>query len=49
MVLDQYMYKGIHRLHDTFILYANIPWDQTNQLYSGQVSCYVLIRYEKEI
>ena len=27
---------SVHRLHHTFILYTNIPWDQTNKLYSGQ-------------
>ena len=29
--------RSIYRLHHTFILYKNIPWDQTSKLYSGKV------------
>ena len=51
MVLDQYTkeYKRFHRLQHTFSLYTNIPWVETSKLYSGQVSCYMLLKYEEEL
>ena len=40
----------VHRLQYTFSLYKNILWDhQTSKLYSGRVSCYMLIKYEEEL
>ena len=33
----------------TFSLHTNIPWEQTSKLYSGRVSCYILINYEEEL
>ena len=38
-----------YRLHQIFVLYTNIFWDQKNKLYSGRVSCYVEIKYEEEL
>ena len=43
MVLDQ------HRLQHILSLFTNVPWGQTSKLYSGQVSCYMLIKYEEEL
>ena len=31
-----------------WLVYTNISWDQTSKLYSWQVSCYMLIKYEEE-
>ena len=47
MALGQYL--SFHRLQHTFSLYKNVPWDQISKLYSGQVSCYMLIKYEEEL
>ena len=38
-----------YRLHPTFILYTNIPWDGTSKLYGGQISCYMIIMNEEEL
>ena len=47
MVLYQYL--SFHRLHHTFSLCTIIPCDQASKLYSGRVSCYMLIKYEEEL
>ena len=47
MVLDQQ--QSFRRVQHTFSLYTNLPWDQKSKLYSGRVSCYMLIKYEEEL
>ena len=47
MVLDQDL--SFYRLQHTFSLYINIPWDQASKPYSELLSCYMLIKYEKEL
>ena len=39
----------VFSLQHNFSLYTNIPWDQSNKLYSGRVNCYILIKYEEEL
>ena len=41
--------QGIHNFHHAFILYTNIPWDQTSKLYSRRLNRYMLIKYGEEL
>ena len=38
-----------YRLHQTFILHTDIPWNRKSIRYSGLVSCYMLIKYEDNL
>ena len=47
--MGQDQFWSIHKLHHTFVLYTNIPLDQTSKRYSGRVISYMLMKFKEEL